>query len=717
MQTDDFEARPERNERQSRGRGPLWLALGCSFLLVCMACVAAVTATGVVVISRWGRNTGELLAAAGDGLTPSVPALATHIASPTMSPTASNQPPQSGPDTPSGPVATAVPTATSTPESIVPPEIQQDTLPDSAIQDLLALLAADYPPRDYYEAASRLGHTEVGKRTVASQTYQIGDRENFSTDDGLREAVLLAVTEHAYFWVESTLDYDQQLMQEAAYRFESEYFPPLAKLYGTDWQVGVDDDPRFSALHLDGYAEGTELGFFNSGDQYPRSVNSGSNEQEIVYLNMENLKVGEPLYYGTLVHELQHLIQWQSDPNEPIWLSEGLAQFTELYVGLDTVDTSIDYLNEPETRLNTWPSDAGDDEMFAHYGAAYLFVVYFWERFGDQAIQALMQQPADGLAGFNAVLKTQDPLLSLDQFVLDWATANYLDDPAYGPDYSYEHLTLADPDASDVTGVTPYETLDDLEQFGVSYIDLDLTGQHTVAFAGDSLATLIPAAPYSGEAMWYVPALDELDAQLTAPFDLTNLDQANLTFWTWYDLEDDYDFAYVSASDDGGATWDVLMPTHAQAGEYGPALTGRSVKVDKTNGGWIQETVSLSAYTGSPVLIRFEVLSDSAIAKTGFAIDDIAVPELAYLDDVELEGGVWQAHGFVRTGYQVPQIWRLNLILPGPAPRVEALDLDSGSRGQWTIDFGDQGGTLVVTAQTPFVSDSASYWLAVDRQN
>lgn len=588
--------------------------------------------------------------------------------------------------------------------------------PSGAFQHLQDLLAADYPARDYYETASRLGRAEVGKRTVDGQTVQVGDRENFITDDGLREAVLLAVTDHAYFWVESTLDYDQQLVQDAAQRFESEYFPVVAKLYGTDWQLGIDDDPRFSVLHLDGYADGTELGFFNSGDQYPRTVNSSSNEQEVIYLNMENLKVGEPLYFGTLVHELQHLIQWQSDPNEPIWLSEGLAQFTELYVGLDTVDTSIDYLSAPGTKLNTWLHDAGD-EIFAHYGAAYMFVVYFWEQFGDLAIQDLMQQPADGLAGFSAVLAKQDPSLSLDQFVLDWATANYLDDPAFGPDYSYEHLTLANAEATDAITGAPFEALYDIEQFGVAYIELNLSGQHTLAFAGDSIATLVPAAPQSGEAMWYVPALDELDAQLTASFDLTNLTQANLNFSTWYDLEDGYDFAYVSASDDGGATWDVLLPADAQAGEYGPGLTGRSTNVDGNSGGWVNETVSLSAYAGAPVLIRFEVLSDSAIAETGFAIDDIAIPELGYFDDVETEASVWQAHGFVRTGHEVPQVWRLNLILSGPSPQVVALDPNDRSQGRWTVDLGDQGGTLVVTAQTPFVSEPANYWLAVDPGN
>ena len=36
----------------------------------------------------------------------------------------------------------------------------------------------------------------------------------------------------------------------------------------------------------------------------------------MLYLNMGNLTVGEDLYYGTLVHEFQHLAQWNVDGNE-----------------------------------------------------------------------------------------------------------------------------------------------------------------------------------------------------------------------------------------------------------------------------------------------------------------------------------------------------------------------------------------------------------------
>ena len=699
---------------KSRSKAPLWLVLGCLMLAICAACLVIAIAAGILIVNRFERSAVRQLATTWETATPGpAPRLTPAPLTPaTDTPTVELPQVDLADSTIITPASTAAPAA-ATPELVVPSVIRQSPPPEAAFRHLAAILETEYPPRDYYETASRLGHSEVGRRLVNAQAFQVGARDVFFTDDGQHEAVLLAITDHAYFWVETSLGYDSDQIAEAAQRFEDEYYPAVVKLYGTEWQNGVDDDPRFSVLHLDGYSDDSELGFFNSGDQYPSSVNSSSNEQEIVYLNMENLRPGEALYFGTLVHELQHLIQWHGDPNEPVWLSEGLAQFTELYTGLETVDTASDYLDDPATPLNTWIEDAGD-EVFAHYGAAYLFVVYFWEQLGDAAIQSLMRHPADGLAGISAVLAETDAELPLDQFVLDWATANYLDDGDYGPRYAYNRLDLDSPKHALEIDQAPFDSLQSLDQFSVDYALLDLQGATTLSFAGDTLAELLPTPPRSGDWMWFAPALDELDAQLTASFDLTGLTSAHLSFWAWYESEEGYDFAYVSISTDGGTTWDLLMPEHAEAGEYGPGLSGSSAEVEPNLNGWVEETISLSSYTGGPVLIRFEVLNDSAVAELGFAIDDISVSELGYLDDVETDDVDWQNRGFIRTGQFLPQIWRVNLIHRGSIPRVTNLDLDDRNQGKWTVDLGQEGGIMVITAQTPFVSEPADYWLAID---
>ncbi|MEW5989192.1 MAG: hypothetical protein AB1791_21405, partial [Chloroflexota bacterium] len=597
-----------------------------------------------------------------------------------------------------------------------PAGVEQQSVPTLAFARLARLMAADYPARDYYETAVRLGHYRLKGSTVPADPHLVGDRQFFTTDEGDTLAYLAAVTDHAYFWIATDLALDDAGVQQAADRFENRYYPAVVALFGEAWQPGVDEDPHFSVLHLAEIRSDDLLGYFDSGDQYPRAINSASNQQEIVYLNMSSLVLGEDLYFGTLAHELQHLIQWQLDHNETTWLDEGLAQLTERMVGLDTVDAQYDYLSRPATPLNRWEYE--DEELvLAHYGAAYLFCLYLWEQLGEAAVMELARQPADGLAGVERVLQQYRPETTLAQFVADWAAATFLDDQRAGPTYAYQQAILGRVSYQALLRRAPYSHLHELAQFGVHYLELDYTDPITLSFAGDTVAEIVPVAPHSGQEMWLVPPLDNLDAQLTAAFDLTGLDEATLTFWTWYDLEEDWDYAYLSVSTNDGATWELLEPEHASAGEYGPALNGRSETEPDATAGWLQERISLDDYTGRAILLRFEVVTDGAESGRGFALDDLAIPELGYQSDVEMGEDGWQAAGFVRSGRYLPQQWSVQLIQEGrnTPPTVTPLLLDAANQGQWTLDLGFQGGVLVVVPLTPFIGDSAAYWLSIEQ--
>ena len=53
----------------------------------------------------------------------------------------------------------------------------------------------------------------------------------------------------------------------------------------------------------------------------------------------------------------------------------------------------------------------------------------------------------------------------------------------------------------------------------------------------------------------------------------------------------------------------------------------------------------------------------------------------------------------------------MRLIHHGPVPRVDTLYLDAFNQLQETVDLGQEGGTLVVIPLTPFVDETARYWL------
>lgn len=687
----------------------LYLLGGCLIIFICVICVAALGVGGLAFYLYTAEPVaGVPTAEEVIGQLPPATAVPTPKQPPTVEilPSATPIPAPGETPTVEEPTATAVPLPTLT----APNEIIQQPIPARAHADLNRLYETDYPAHDYFETANRLGKFNLSARTIDASTYEVGQTKTFYVDEGPITAVLMAAVGHAYFWVDERLDYNQAEITAAAERLMEDYYPRLNNLFGQEWQPGIDNDPHFSILHLSGDADGSELGYFSDTNEYPRELYKESNEEELIYLIMGPLEFGKDLYYGTMVHEIQHLIQWSMDSNEATWLNEGLSQLAEIYMGLETADT-YDYLRQPDIQLNIW--DYEDDVVDAHYAGAYLYSVYLWEQLGEAAIQELSRHPANGMAGVRTILDGYDPARDLTQFTADWAAANYLDNPAAGPAYYYRSLDFGRPDLELRLDEANLDEIKELNQFGVHYIDLDYRGQSTVTFAGDTLVNLIDSPPRSGQQMWFAPAQNDSSLQLTAAFDLSGLNTATLKFSAWYDLEEDYDFAYVSLSTDNGQTWDVLSPNGGRVGEFGRAFNGRSADRNGSQDGWVKESISLNSYVGQTVMIRFEVLTDSAVTGKGLALDDISIPELGYETDVEDGSDGWQASGFLQTGWQIPQQWAVQLIEDGPNPTVTRLPLNEFNQGQWPVTIGKGGSVLVITPLTPFTADSATYWLQV----
>jgi hypothetical protein len=211
--------------------------------------------------------------------------------------------------------------------------------------------------------------------------------------------------------------------------------------------------------------------------------------------------------------------------------------------------------------------------------------------------------------------------------------------------------------------------------------------------------------------VWLAAPGDDSDVQLTHAFDLGGLSRATLQFWAWYDLETDYDFAYVLVSADHGATWDILRPRHAVDGDFGPAFNGRSRDARDDVRGWVSESLSLDAYGDRPILVRFELLTDAATTGDGLALDDIAIPELGFFDDLENGPRAWRSQGFSLSTVSLPLAWGVRLVIDSAPPRVRPLTLDANNQGEWVIDLEGEPATLVVMPLNAFTTRQAAYWV------
>ncbi len=85
----------------------------------------------------------------------------------------------------------------------------------------------------------------------------------------------------------------------------------------------------------------------------------------------------------------------------------------------------------------------------------------------------------------------------------------------------------------------------------------------------------------------------------------------SLTFWTWYDIEENYDAAFVEVSEDGRYFYPLEK------------FTGQTT-------GWVRKSYPLDRWVGKWIYIRFRFVSDGGVTANGFFVDDInPVPDFS----------------------------------------------------------------------------------------
>lgn len=558
------------------------------------------------------------------------------------------------------------------------------------------------PPRQLPEASPRA----------------IGDREEFqlvilpspaSSSDvppatATVPATLRYVSERAYFYLADGVEASDEELAEAARAFDEEIYPKVTAALGREWSPGIDRDPHIAILHADlGQAVG---GYFFGSDEYPRAVSPLSNQREMVYLDDSLLPVGSAAYRSALAHELQHLIHHYHDPDEETWVNEGLSEVAAGLVGGNSFQNA--FLKEPDSQLTTWEQDRSNA---VHYGASNLFFLYLLQRAGGTAAAAdLVRQPADGIAGVEAFLAERGVAASFLELFGDWLVATYLDQDE--GIYGYRDAeTALDPSA---TLEGPAEGSDTVHQFAADYLKVSLpSGDAVFSFEGDPTVPVLANQPHSGSGQWWSGRGDAIDTTLTRELDLTGLTSASLTFWTWFDIERWYDYGYVEVSSDGGRSWQILPGRHTTSDDplrqaYGPGYSGRS---GGETPAWVEESIDLTPFAGRRVLLRFEYVTDDSLNAPGWAIDDIAVPELGLLDGAE-EDGPWEAAGFQRLARPLPQRFLLRVIEQGQQTTVRDLPLDGANRAEIRLSGFGQGletAVIVVAAASEGTTELAGY--------
>jgi len=641
------------------------------------------------------------------------PASTPHVVQPSRTPWPTMTALLPGTVSPTRPLSsTPVPTAPNAPATPAPAlGLAQETE--------RTLWQTDLPQRDIYELAMRYKRVQGPIKKVVNDAppqWQVGDTATFwvhyQNPDryGQVQATLRYITPHVCAWVEDGQRVADADLKRAIDRFEQQTYPTNRRFFGSEWFPGVDNDPHIHVLNA---AIPFVGGYYSTSDEYPRSVDPYSNEREMFYCNLGSAGPGDSYYDSTLAHEFQHMIHWYQDANEDTWVNEGFSDLAAQLNGFDPGHAFL-FLMQPDIQLNTW----SDLESGPHYGASYLFMAYFLDRFGDETTQALVAQPKNGIAGINEVLQPKG--LTFDDLFADWVIANHLDAPDLADGrYGYKEL---DTMRATVNNHSTYPVREraDVHQYGTDYIGLSGHGDVTITFAGEITVPVLGGGAHSGQYAWWGNRGDSSDCTMTREFDLSGLSQATLTFWTWYDIEQEWDFAYVSISADGGQTWTILRGPRTTDADpngtsYGWGYTGQSGHGNPPL--WVKETIDLTPHLpagGGKVLIRFEYVTDDALNYPGILIDDISIPELGYTHDAE-SGDGWQGAGFVRIANVLPQRYIVQVIEKGGGEtQIRRLELDADQRGQMRVNLDGKTVTLVVSGATPFTTELARYEYTIE---
>jgi immune inhibitor A len=609
-----------------------------------------------------------------------------------------------------------VPPATSTahPAVTAPMPAAGTTLSQTVLDENMTLVAqAQRPDRDQLALVERLKATSAStpmavatpapRLVGAVETFWVGDQNR--NEHFVVTATLRYVTQHAYFYVDNTQRYDANGLRNSADTFASKTFPNNIRVFGDYWRPGLDGDSRVTILNTLTPGAG---GYFSSADEYRLDVNRYSNQRRMIYVDVKSYPIGTTRYDAVLAHEMQHAIHWMADPGEDSWVNEGLSELAAQVNGFPVGRAYAAFGAAPDTQLNDWSDQSSQNTV--HYGASYAFLSYFLQRFGESAIRELVADPAHGLDGFRGVLQRQSPSVQFDDVFRDWVVANFVNDPAVGDGrFGYVNLDLH-ASSTDVVTAMPQSVGGQVRQFAATYTEIRTTSiQPTLYFTGAKQVSLTGAQAHSGLYFWWGNRGDSMDTRLTRQLDLTGLAKATVSYWLWYDIEENWDYGYVEVSTDNGSRWTTLPARRTtnldpEGQNYGNGYTGQS-------GGWVADQVDLTAFVGGKVLLRFEYVTDDAVNNPGMAVDDVCLVETGQCDDAEAPGD-WAAEGFVRVTAALPQRYAVQLIEFGDTIRIRQVPLDAQNRGTLALAFtADRLARVVVVVSglTPVTTEPALY--------
>ncbi|WP_433824981.1 peptidase M6 immune inhibitor A [Actinoplanes sp. CA-015351] len=429
------------------------------------------------------------------------------------------------------------------------------------------------------------------------------------------------------------------------------------------------------------------------------------------------------MYESTFAHEWHHLLSYYTDPDEETWVDEGLSDYAQTlagyvdsrlgvyhrgfdnhlacYQGFGGVKTAFNPnprdCDGPANSLNLW-GEGSADAILADYGVTYQLMLYLHDRFGPEVLSGLHRDSAHhGLEALAEVLPKKTPLYDV---LHDFQTMTLVDKSADEPGSvikgaSRERVSarslrstvnLSSPGSHGSPGAPPN---------GADYVRLP-TELRSVSFQGAASLPPIPLTWTIDDAKLFSGNAPDTDAAAVRPVDVPATDPV-LRFTTSYELEQDFDYGYVTVSADGGRTYQMVAGDQTVTGPLGAAITGQATDVTLK--------FDLSAYAGKRVFLGFRYVSDSAVNLGGWHVGDLSIGAQK-IDNTSL--GSWKSPTQVRP--TPVHNWHVTLVGLGRA-RAKIVPIEDFDR---LNDYPKVAAIVAYDEPTGTVKQYAPYTLVVN---
>ncbi|MFT5197261.1 MAG: immune inhibitor A [Candidatus Promineifilaceae bacterium] len=604
-----------------------------------------------------------------------------------------------------------------------------------AHENLANMLAAAPPPADLAEIFGRF-HTasldgDLNEQPVFTN-WQIGDTDSFFYSEQSNKTVIETTARVVYrsdalvMWLEEGARINDRDLKEAVETLENEIFPTTRSRFGSEPNPGIDGDTAIHILHLIDMG-GNTIGYFSGKDEYTRTVAPFSNQREMFYINLDFVDIGKRDYFDVVSHEFEHMIHWNLDRNEETWINEGLAELSTTVNGYGGSGFLPAFLKDTDTSLTAFDYEGGD------YAAAWLFMGWLSEKYGEAFIKELVNQEDNGIKGINALLLSYGHDTTFEKIYANWTVSvyalNHTIDLTNNLTDSFS-FAFAAPYFQNVPEITPAVLQEGklvqttVGQFGSDFWQLPTISADqplSITMTPSQQVRLIDGDPISGNWFWTTVPADFSNMHLTRQLDLSTVTRATLEYQTWFDIEDAYDYAYVAISADGGVSWDTLLTNAStdddpQGKNLGNGITGISGELETA--AWVKQSADLTPWAGnSDLLLRFEYITDDAVQNQGWALDDISIPEINWFDDIEAGSNDWHTAGFVRHTNRLPQTFIVQTIAIDSDNTATVAVHTVNAEGQYELLLSKTDNLhetiLVISGSTPVTYQPAGYQLAI----